>query len=129
MSLDIRKLDRICLAIVVIVTLVSGYWFSRQVIKERRLIRQENEIISKKMKELNLAEANLEHLTVLLDTTRKKLESLNARIPDADVMLKALILSMNRDRTKPRPPVNKPNPIIRFLHSPKLFHPSLLQKT
>ena len=83
MPLDLKKLDRICLAIVVIVALVSGYWFSRQVIKERRLIRQENEIISKKMKELNLAEANLEHLNVLLENTKKKLESVNARIPDS----------------------------------------------
>ena len=83
MPLDIRKLDKICLAIVVITTFISGYWFSKQVIKERTLIRQENEIISKKMKELNLAETNLEHLNVLLDTTRKKLESLNARIPDS----------------------------------------------
>jgi len=83
MPIDIRKLDRICLAIVAIVTLASGYWFSTQVIKERRLIRQENEIISQKMKELNLAEANLEHLNGLLDTTKRKLESLNARIPES----------------------------------------------
>lgn len=83
MPLDLRKLDKTCLAIVVIVTLVSGYWFSKQVIKERRLIRQENEIISKKTKELNLAEANLENLNALLDATKKKLESLNARIPES----------------------------------------------
>ena len=83
MTLSIKRLDRICLAVVIIVSTVFGYWVVSWGVKHERLIRQENEILSKKLKDLNLAETNLQRLKKVLDTTRGELKILNERIPDS----------------------------------------------
>ena len=83
MPLDLRRLDQICIVVVVIVTLSCAYWVVSFGVKARKQIRQENEVISKTLKDLNLAETNLQQLKVVLNTTIKELTELNERIPEA----------------------------------------------
>ena len=83
MAFGIKTVDRICLAVVIIVSLACGYWALSWGIKQQRLIQQENELLSRKLKDLNLAETNLQRLKTVLDSTRKELKLLNERIPDS----------------------------------------------
>lgn len=83
MAIRIKTVDRTCLAVIIIVSLVCGYWAVSWEIKQQRLIQQENELLSKKLKDLNLAETNLRRLKKVLDSTRKELRILNERIPDS----------------------------------------------
>ena len=82
MTLHMKRLDRMCLATVVIVSAVCGYWTVSYGNKQRRQIKQENEILSKRLKDLNLADTNLQRLKAVLDATRMELETLNERIPE-----------------------------------------------
>lgn len=83
MTLSIRKLDRTCLAIVVIVSAISGYWVVSHGAKQRRQIQQENDFLSQRLKDLNLAETNLQRLKTIFDATRRELKILNERIPES----------------------------------------------
>ena len=83
MPLDLRRLDQICIVVLVIVTLSCAYWVVSFGVKARKQIRQENEVLSKTLKDLNLAETNLQQLKGVLNTTRKELTELNERIPEA----------------------------------------------
>jgi Tfp pilus assembly protein PilO len=71
-----------CLAIVVIISAVCGYWTVSYGNKQRRQIKQEEEIFSKRLKDLNLADTNLQRLKAVLDATRLELKTLNERIPE-----------------------------------------------
>jgi len=82
MTLSMKKLDRLCLAIVVIISAVCGYWTVSYGNKQRRQIKQEEEIFSKRLKDLNLADTNLQRLKATLDATRLELETLNERVPE-----------------------------------------------
>ena len=82
MTMIMKKLDRICLAIVVIISAVCGYWTVSYGNKQRRQIKQEEEIFSKNLKDLNLADTNLQRLKATLDATRLELETLNERVPE-----------------------------------------------
>ena len=101
MNLDIKILDRICFVLVVIVSLVCAYWVVKQSGKQRREITQEDQIISKRVKELKSAEENFEQLNQLLKETKKELESMDKRIPmSADIggvlkQLDALVKNRN----------------------------------
>ena len=101
MNLNIRTLDRICLVIVLIVALGCGYWVMRQGIRKHRQIRQENEIISKRLAELKTAKSNLAQLNSVLDKTRRELEVLNERVPESpnigDVLKQANSLMKKRN--------------------------------
>ncbi len=77
-----KKFDRFCLLIVVVVSLVSGYFIVNNVNRQKRRISQENDLISEKLKKLNLAEANLENLKKFLDDTKKELKVINDQIPE-----------------------------------------------
>ncbi|MGD8264136.1 MAG: type 4a pilus biogenesis protein PilO [Desulfobacterales bacterium] len=83
MALKIHTLDRACIALLITVSLVLGYWTLNWTFKQHRLLRQENELLAKKLKDLNLAETNLQHLKKVLDTARKELNILNERIPES----------------------------------------------
>jgi len=83
MGLSIKNLDRICLVIVIIVTMVCGYLATRSTIKQRKIIRQKNEMLDKKTADLNVTETNLQHLKTVLNATRTKLKTLNERIPES----------------------------------------------
>jgi Tfp pilus assembly protein PilO len=83
MALSIKTLDRICLVIVVLVPLICGYWFVSQGVKQRRHIRQQTALLSGSLKDLALAETNLQRLDVAIAAARKELRALNASIPDS----------------------------------------------
>ena len=83
LNLDMKKLDRICFVIILSVSLGCSYWVMSQGIRKKRQIRQENEIISKKLADLNMAKANLARLQSILNKTRRELEALNERVPES----------------------------------------------
>ena len=80
-NLDIKRFDQICISLVIIVSLICGYWVMNRTIKQRWQLRQENEIISKTIIELKSAEENFENLNTLLANTKTELEFLDKRIP------------------------------------------------
>ena len=82
MTLSMKKSDRICLVIVVIVSLICGYWLAMRAVKQEGRIRQENDLISRKSTDLNLAEMSFQQLKKAWNDRRKELETLNARIPE-----------------------------------------------
>ena len=67
MALSLKTLDRICLTIVILAVIVCGYAVASWAFKQQKLIQQENAILSKKLKDLNLAETNLQRLKTILD--------------------------------------------------------------
>jgi Tfp pilus assembly protein PilO len=83
MSLNIKTLDRICFTIVVLAAILCSYAVASWAFKQQKLIKQENAILSKKLRDLNLAETNLQRLKSILDSTQKELMILNERIPDS----------------------------------------------
>jgi Tfp pilus assembly protein PilO len=80
-NINIHRFDQICISLVIIVSLICGYWVMNRTIKQRWQLRQENEIISKALLELKSAEENFENLNTLLADTKTELEFLNKRIP------------------------------------------------
>ena len=80
-NLNIKRFDQICISLVIIVSLICGYWVMNRIIKQRGQLRQENEIISKTIIELKSAEENFENLNTLLADTKTELEFLDKRIP------------------------------------------------
>ncbi len=81
-TLRMKKLDRVCLLTVIVISVTCGYLIVNLVNKERRQIRQEAELLSERLKKLNMAEANLESLSKFLDDTKKELKVLNDQIPE-----------------------------------------------
>ena len=82
MTLSMKKSDRICLVIIVLVSLISGYWAAMSVVKQKGRIRQENDLLSRKSTDLNLAEMSFQQLKKAWDDRRKELKTLNERIPE-----------------------------------------------
>ena len=82
MTLSMKKTNRICLVIVVIVSLVCGSWAVMSVVKQKKRIQQENDLLSSKSTDLNLAEMSFRELKKAWDDKRKELETLNERIPE-----------------------------------------------
>ena len=80
-NINIKRLDQVCIALVIIVSLICGYWVMKGTIKQRWQLRQENEIISKAIIELKSAEENFENLNTLLADTKTELDFLDKRIP------------------------------------------------
>ena len=81
MTIDIKILDRICLSLVIILSVTCGYWVIKNTAKKHAELRQENEIVSKNLDELKSAEQNFENLNSLLANTKTELELLDKRIP------------------------------------------------
>lgn len=80
-NINIKRFDQICISLVIIASLICGYWVMNQTIKQRWQLRQETEIISKTLIELKSAEENFENLNTLLADTKRELEFLDKRIP------------------------------------------------
>jgi type IV pilus assembly protein PilO len=83
MTLSIKTVNRICLVVVIIVSLVGGYWAMSRAVRQQREVQRENDLFSQRLKDLNVAESNLERLKASLDAARAKLEALNKRIPES----------------------------------------------
>lgn len=82
MTLRLKKLDRVCLSLVVIISIICSYLVVHHVSKQERQILQENDLLAKKLKDLDLADSNLEHLKMNLETARKELKVINEKIPE-----------------------------------------------
>jgi len=83
MNISIKQVNRACLATVIIVSMACGYLTVSHVIKKRRQFGVEKDILSKRIKEVNLAATNLEELKAVLAETKKELNYLNERIPES----------------------------------------------
>ncbi len=81
-TLRMKNLDRFCLLIVIVISVTCGYLIVNHVNKQKRLILQEKNLISEKLKKLVLAETNLENLKKFLDDTKKELKVINDQIPE-----------------------------------------------
>ena len=114
-NINIHRFDQICISLVIIVSLICGYWVMNRIIKQRGQLRQENEIISKTIIELKSAEENFENLNALLADTKTELEFLNKRIPvsvNIGEVLKEIDYFMNNRKIillslQPLPPVEE----------------------
>lgn len=80
-NINIKRFDQICISLVIIVSLICGYWVMNQTIKQRWQLRQETEIISKTLIELKSAEENFDNVNTLLADTKRELEFLDKQIP------------------------------------------------
>jgi len=81
MNWDIKQVDRICLAVIVVVSLVCGYLVISKVSHKKQQFLIEKEILSKRMNEADVASANLMDLKSALTETKAELNFLNERIP------------------------------------------------
>ena len=81
MNVNMKTLDRICLTAVLSLSLLSGVWAVSLSIEHQNKIRQENNLLSERLKDLNSAETNLQQLRAVLAATRREQEYLNERIP------------------------------------------------
>ena len=71
MNLTIKQLDRACLIIVIVVSLMCGYLTVRHITRKKQQFGVEKNILSKRMKEVNLATTNLEELKANLARSKK----------------------------------------------------------
>ena len=83
MHLDIKTLDRICLVTVSVVFLLSGYWVVSRAVRQLQDVRQQNSLLSGSLKDLALAETNLQRLNAAISETKQQIKQLNERIPDS----------------------------------------------
>ena len=81
MIITIKQLDRACLIIVIAVSLIGGYLTVRHITQKKQQFGVERNILSKRMKEVNLATSNLQQLKTNLAAVKKELGYLNERIP------------------------------------------------
>lgn len=104
MTLNLKNLDRLCLCIVVIICVASGYWVAKQGTRQRQQIRLENDLVTRKLQDLNLARINLQGLKTRLDKLEADLTILNEKVPptaeiglflkNVDVLMRSLNLVM-----------------------------------
>jgi len=101
MSLNLKNLDRLCLCLVVIICVICGYWVVKQGTRQRQQFRLQNDLLTRKLQDLNLAKINLQGLRVRLDTVEADLKILNEKVPqtaEIGLFLKnvdALMTSLN----------------------------------
>ena len=81
MRLTVKQLDRLCLIILVAASLLAGYATVSHITKKKQQFGVENNILSKRMQEVNLAASNLQQLKTNLAGVKKELGYLNERIP------------------------------------------------
>jgi len=83
MALSIKNLDRICLLVVIVVTALGGFWVVRDGLRQRTVVQQKLELLSKRMDDLTLADASLQPLRALVAEKKGELQALNELIPDS----------------------------------------------
>jgi len=81
MTLNTKNLDRLCLGLVVIICVICSYWAVKQGYRQKRQIHEENNLISRKLQELDLAKIKSQGLSTKLDRVAEDLKSLNEKIP------------------------------------------------
>ena len=86
MTINLKILDRICLAGVIFVVSAMGYWGFHTHWEKKRTIKRESDLFSQGIRALNRAENNLKEYKTALDSTREQINALHQRIPkDAEI--------------------------------------------
>jgi len=86
MTFSLKNLDRLCLTLVVLVTIAGGYWLTSYRIKDQRRLTQEIELASKRSMELSIVENNLQILRKALNMKRERFIALHQQSPEiADI--------------------------------------------
>lgn len=80
-GLNIKYLDRICAALLVLMLLSGSYLIFIHYGKEKERLSIEAAMISKRKHETNLARNDLAGLKTLLKTTKAKVSQINERVP------------------------------------------------
>jgi Tfp pilus assembly protein PilO len=83
LTLNLKQLDRICLATVVAVSLFFGFFVANAGIREKGRIRHQNEQLDKGLKDLSAAEMHLKRIKGILDASRRRMEHLNRQVPES----------------------------------------------
>lgn len=77
-----QHLNRIGLTVVLVVSLACGYGLFRHIHKTKKQFQIEKQILSEKLKEINMAEADLGDLKEVLQKAGAELAYLNERVPE-----------------------------------------------
>ena len=112
-----KRFDKVCLAIVITISITCGYFALCSIAEEKRKNLEEKDLLSMKLKDLDLANTSLEELKRILAATREELKIINEQIPEtADIgtFLKTIDSLMN-DREDVVINV-EPQPSIREAH-------------
>jgi Tfp pilus assembly protein PilO len=80
--MNIKNLDRLCLGLLILVVCSCGFWAVTDISKKKKYLRQENELLTHRLKDLNLADTNLQRLKKGLDDAQNELRTLNEKIPE-----------------------------------------------
>ena len=83
MTSSLKNLDRICLVIVIVISVLCGYWVANTTAKQRNEIKLGKELFLKRSKELSIADKNLKQLGKILDINKGEIKALNERIPES----------------------------------------------
>jgi Tfp pilus assembly protein PilO len=81
--MSIKRIDVICLSVVVLITLITGCLIGYSWIEKNRQDLQKKELISRRSDELKTAERNMQYLREALALERKTLASIDERVPDS----------------------------------------------
>jgi Tfp pilus assembly protein PilO len=84
MSISIKNLDRICLAIVILVSGVCTYWVVSEGANKKADMERENDLFKMKLETLDLADSRLTLLKKAVREGEKELKTLNERISESD---------------------------------------------
>ncbi|MFH1491481.1 MAG: hypothetical protein ABII06_21440, partial [Pseudomonadota bacterium] len=79
---DIKMLDRLCLAGVILIAGAMGAWTFQAHLKQEKAAGRKTELISQGLKELALVENSLKDFKTSLDKARKGITVLHERIPE-----------------------------------------------
>lgn len=112
---SLKTLDRLCLAILILVLAGAGVWAASSLIGQQRELRLEKELLSKRMQDLNATQAGLQRFQAVLRSKKTEIAALNDRVPESAQMgrfLKELGGLMKRRQVvlislQPQPPVEE----------------------
>ena len=110
-NLSIKNLDRLCLITVFFVVALSGSLVAKDNVKRQRAIKQENELLSDRLRDMKTVEQKIKHLEEIINRTQEELETSNKRIPKSaeigvffnqlDIMMKERDLVLISVKPKP----------------------------
>ena len=83
LNLSIKNLDRLCLVTIFFVVVLSGSLVAKDNVKRKKQVKQENELLANRLKDLKTVEQNAKRLKAVLNRTKKELEAFNKKIPNS----------------------------------------------
>jgi Tfp pilus assembly protein PilO len=84
MIFNLKNLDRICLILVVLVTIAGGYWLFNYRLKDQKKLAQEVELVTKRSTELNIAEESLLMLRKALNMKRERYKAIHQQTHETE---------------------------------------------